>query len=68
MTNQPKVYKLSSVLNRAEVKRRLLQYAKDTRAHPFTRVSEQTLANLEAVVEARIRYHVSSQPSKGKTL
>ena len=62
------ILRQSSVINRAEVKRRLLQFAKDTRAHKFTRVSEATLNDFEAAVEARIRHHVSSLPSKGQTI
>lgn len=60
--------KQKSVINRTEVKRRLLQFAKDTRSHCFTRVSEETLTNIEATVEARIRNHVTALPSKGKTI
>lgn len=63
-----KEYRAASVLNRTEVKRRLLQNAKDTRAHPFTRVSKGTFDLFEARVEAMIRGHVSAAPSRGQTL
>ena len=63
-----KEYKRASVLNKTEVKRRMLQYAKDKRSHRFTRVSADTLINLEARVESMIRALVDSAPSRGKTL
>lgn len=63
-----KIYRQAFVLNRTEVRRRLLQYAADTRSHPFKRVSEMTLECFEARVEAMIRHHVSAHPSKGITL
>lgn len=56
------------ILNRKEARRRLLEYAKATRAHRFTRVSKRTIENLEASVEAMIRNNVQSAPSKGQTL
>lgn len=63
-----KEYRSASPINRTEVKRRLLQCAKDTRAHPFTRVSAETLDTLEATVEAMIRRHVANLPSRGQTM
>lgn len=58
----------ASVINRTEVRRRILQFAKDTRHHPFKRVSAETLQGIEAMVEARIRDLVGRAPSKGATL
>jgi hypothetical protein len=58
----------NSVINRAEVRRRHLQLAADTRHHKFTRVSQQTLDDIEASVEAMIRHNVRSAPSRGQTL
>jgi histone H3/H4 len=58
----------SSVINRAEVKRRILRYAKDKRYHPFTRVSRDTLDRIAASVQVAIVHLVESAPSKGKTL
>lgn len=58
----------ASVINRTEVRRRILQFAADTRHHAFTRVSEETLTQIEAQVEAAIRRLVESAPSRGKTL
>lgn len=56
------------VINRAEVRRRHLQFAADTRHHKFTRVSKDTLDNIEASVEAMIRENVRLAPSRGQTL
>ena len=63
-----KIKRQASLLNRTEFKRRILQYAKDTRAHPFKRVSNRTVAEHEAMAEARLRHHVQSLPSKGMTI
>lgn len=63
-----KEYRAASVINKTEVKRRLLQYAADTRAHPFRRVSGLTLECLEARVENMIRSIVDAAPSRGQTL
>ena len=68
MLNNVKEYRAASVLNRTEVKRRLLLFAKDTRAHKFTRVSKDTLDTLESRVENMIRQHVTAAPSRGVTL
>jgi hypothetical protein len=56
------------VINRTEIRRRHLQFAADTRHHKFTRVSKQTLDNIEASVEAMIRENVRIAPSRGQTL
>lgn len=66
--DEPKEYRAASVINRTEVKRRLLLFAKDTRAHKFTRVSKDTLDTLESRVENMIRQHVTAAPSRGQTL
>jgi hypothetical protein len=60
----------ASVINRTELKRRIVQYAKDTKYHfrDGCRVSEQTLNDAEALVESWMRHKVSSMPSKGKTI
>lgn len=56
------------LINRAEVRRRHLLCAADTRHHKFTRVSKQTLDNIEASVESMIRENVRIAPSRGQTL
>ena len=58
----------SSVINRAQVRRRLLECAAATRAQRFTRVSEATLDDAEAALESWIRARVHGTPSVGKTL
>jgi hypothetical protein len=66
-----KVPRVSSLINRAEVRRKLIQQARDTRYYfqTFTpRVSEATLEKLEAIIGAEIRSIVERAPSKGKTL
>lgn len=63
--------RLSSLINRAEVRRKLIQQAQDTRFYwkQFEpRVSEDTLAKIEASVSAHIRSIVERLPSKGKTI
>ena len=60
--------KHNPLLNKKEARRRLLEYAKATRHHSFTRVSKRTIDNLEACIEAMIRHNVHSAPSKGQTL
>ena len=57
-----------SLINRAAVKARLLEVAKEKRAKDFKRVSKQTLDKMERKVEAAIQFHISSVPSKGQTL
>jgi len=63
-----KISNHNSVINRTELRRRLLAYAAANRAHPFTRVSQETVEEFEAMLEARIRQHVQAMPSRGKTL
>lgn len=41
--------------NRAAIRRHLLKVSKVTRKGRFTRVSEESLDSLEAIIEARIR-------------
>lgn len=56
------------LLNQAAVKKFLLEYARQTRAHKFSRVSQQTLIKLNEIVRASAIGHVKSLPSKGKTI
>lgn len=57
-----------SLINKAEVKRRLLEVAENTRSKQFTRVSKGTLLGIERKLDDIIRHYVASMPSKGKTL
>ena len=61
----------SSLINRAECRRKLIQQAQDTRYYWKSiqpRVSDRTLGELEAVVSSWIRSHVAKLPSAGKTI
>lgn len=61
----------SGLINRAEVRRKLIQQAQDTRFYwrQFQpRVSEATLDKIEASVSAHIRSIVEKLPSAGKTI
>jgi hypothetical protein len=65
------VERSSSLINRAEVKRRLIQEARDGRCYWKLfepRVSKETLALIERATLSAIRNHVSKLPSKGKTI
>lgn len=55
-------------LNRAEVKRFLLEFAAHNRAHKFTRVSAETLVKLNEAVRSAAISHIKSLPSAGKTI
>ena len=61
----------SSLINRAEVRRKLIMQAQDIRYYwkQFQpRVSKATLDKIEANVSAHIRSIVEKLPSKGKTI
>jgi hypothetical protein len=61
----------SSLLNRAEVRRRLIQCAQDTRYYWQSiepRVSASRLDEAEALLDAWIRRTVQGLPSKGRTI
>lgn len=67
-----KLTKQSSIINRAELRRKLIQHAQDTRywwkVIENPRVSEATLDQGEAVLSAWVRSWVERLPSKGKTI
>ena len=59
------------LINRPEVRRRLIQHAQDTRYYWRTvkaRVSKDRLDMIEAAVSAQIRSIVEKLPSTGKTI
>jgi hypothetical protein len=66
--SEGKKSKTSSVINRAYARKFMLEHAKDNRYHPFKRVSEQTLNDLEEATKRWIRNHVDKAPSRGVTL
>lgn len=57
-----------SLLNKAAVRRFILDYAKESRAHKFTRVSPVIHEQLEGYVRDRCRHIVRSHPGVGKTI
>ena len=60
--------KNSTLLNRAAVKRFILDSVKTLRPHwDCTRVSDEALADIEAAVRTKITGLVQGHPTKGKT-
>jgi len=57
-----------TVINRAAVRRFILQYAGRTRRHRYTQVAPAVYDELEAQVREACRRLVHRQPSKGKTI
>jgi hypothetical protein len=61
----------SSLINRAEVRRKLIQEARDNRYHWKLfepRVSEATLAKIERATLDAVRNHIWQLQAKGKTI
>ena len=56
------------LLRRSAVRAFLLDYAKKTRSHKFTRVSEQTMIELNEVVRTHCIRCVTRLPSMGRTI
>jgi hypothetical protein len=59
---------MPSLINRTLVKKLLLDTAKDTKYKQFTRVSKDTLDELEAHLRLAVIRRVRDTPSKGVTL
>lgn len=59
---------MKSLLNKAEVKRRVLDVARASRVTPFNRVSSKFMLELEEKVFQIIKRSVNQHPSKGKTI
>ena len=59
---------MSSLINRAAVKRLALAHVAANRAHPYTRVSKEFLDRIEARLRGIIHTEAVNQPSKGTTL
>lgn len=58
----------NTLISPSKVRRYILDIAKESRAHKFTRVSQEALDKVEAATRAACRSLVQSAPSKGKTL
>ena len=59
---------MTRLINREHVRRWALSYAKETRAHEFTRVSEEFLLSCEMELRSHITDRIKRHPSKGVTL
>jgi len=68
MNNNGENHRQSRVINRNYVRRWALDFAKDSRAHPFSRVSEDFLDAVETATKSFIRHRINTAPSKGVTL
>lgn len=55
-------------INKSHVRKFLLEYAAQNRAHKWTRVSQETLDNINERVRFFCIDHVKRAPSVGKTL
>lgn len=62
------IIRIGLLINRAKCKRFLLDYARASRAHKFTRVSLNTLCEAEGALKNWLKLRVNQTPSKGKTL
>jgi len=65
---RPRSLNETCFLNRAAVKTFLLEQAKQTRTHKFSRVSAETLRNVNELVRQHLFAVVRRLPSKGKTI
>lgn len=59
---------MTTLLNKAKVKKLALRIAEEQRAHKFTRVSPDFLQRIEAGVYAMVLGEVKRLPSLGKTI
>jgi len=60
--------RVCGLVNRAGIRRFLLDEAKRTRTHRFERVAPGVYGQLEAALREQCRRIVRSQPSAGKTI
>jgi len=66
--DEPVKQKTVTLVNRAAVRRYLLEHARGTRAHKFSRVSPVVFNQLEACVREKCRAIVHAQPGVGMTI
>jgi len=57
-----------SLVNKAALKKFILDYARDQRRHVFTRVSSGSLQTAEAMLRNWAQNEIHRHPSVGKTL
>jgi len=67
-TQEEKIRRVLRATAPACVKRIALNYAKSTRAHPFSRVSSSFLSAVEVNALNFIKARINSHPSRGVTL
>lgn len=68
MAKRPRSLSPTAFLCKSAVREFLLEYARENRAHKFSRVSEETLRELNELVRKAMIHIVRSMPSKGKTI
>lgn len=56
------------IISPSKVKKYILEYAANNRAHKFSRVSQETIDRVEAAARSACKAIVTQAPSKGKTL
>ena len=59
---------MSKLTSPSKIRQFMLDYAKNSRAHKFTRVSQQALDAIEAATRNACINYVKAAPSKGQTL
>ena len=59
---------MSSLINKAQLRKYVLDAAKEHRHHAFTRVSEDFFIKAEAQLRSWATNHVRTQPSVGQTI
>ena len=59
---------MNNLTKQSQVKKFILDFAANNRAHKFSRVSQETLDRIEAAARSAARAIVTTAPSKGKTL
>lgn len=57
-----------ALINKQQVRRFILDYAKRTRAQPFTRVAESVYDQIELALREKCRGIVDRHPSVGRTI
>jgi len=59
---------MNNLTKQSQVKKFILDFAANNRAHKFSRVSQETLDRIEAAARSAAKAIVTTAPSKGKTL
>ena len=59
---------MNNLTKPSQVKKFILEFAANNRAHKFSRVSQETIDRVEAAARSACKAIVTQAPSKGKTL